>query len=194
MNLLRKAFVPLAGVAVIALVISMAGPRAVHAVVSTLVSVANTVPVVVAPTAPQLYESNCTGAFFGGAEAKCEFQAVPAGNTLFIDSVSILLNSVESGLSPQWTALETFNTGASYPFGQAYVGGGSSTVSLYVPLTKQAFSFGQNFVGTISDANVWTANSPGPKCDVLLDGSSTNGILTCTVMGHLAPIGSTPPS
>ena len=42
MNLLRKAFVPLAGVAVIVLVISMAGPRAVHAVVSTLVSVVNT--------------------------------------------------------------------------------------------------------------------------------------------------------
>lgn len=37
MSLLRKALVPLAGVAVIALVISVAGPRAVHAIVATVV-------------------------------------------------------------------------------------------------------------------------------------------------------------
>jgi hypothetical protein len=78
------------GVAVVALVLLVAAPRTAHAVVAKLVSVVNTVPIVVAPSAPLLYESNCTGAFGGGQEATCDFQALPAGNTLFIDAVSIL--------------------------------------------------------------------------------------------------------
>jgi len=68
-------------------------------VVSTLVSVVNTVPIVVAPSAPLLYESNCTGGFGGGQEASCDFQSVPAGNTLFIDAISIF-GYWEPGIAP----------------------------------------------------------------------------------------------
>ena len=184
MNLLRKALVPLTGVAVIALVLLMAGPRAVHALTATLVQVVNTVPVVTAPSAPLLYESNCTGAFFSTQEGSCSFQTVPAGNTLFIDAVSIYLNSVETGIGPQWALMLTYNTGASYPEGQ----GPSQGVALFIPLTKMSPGFGQNYVGTITSASVWSANSPAPKCQVLLNSASETGVFSCTAWGHLAPL------
>jgi hypothetical protein len=190
MNLLRKALVPLTGVAVIALVLLVAGPRAVHALTATLVQVVNTVPVVTAPSAPQLYESNCTGSFGGTAEGSCSFQTVPAGNTLFIDAVSIYLNSLETSIGPQWALMLTYNTGASYPEGQA-TAGGSQGVALFIPLTKMSPAFGQNYVGTTTSASVWSANSPGPKCQVLLNGESETGVFSCTAWGHLAPIPAT---
>jgi len=186
MNLLRKVVVPFMGVAVIALLLLVAAPRTAHAVVSTLVSVVNTVPIVVAPSAPLLYESNCSGAFFGGQEASCNFQAVPAGNTLFIDAVSIL-GYWESGLAPQHTWVLTYNTGSSYPEGQA-TAGGSQGVALYVPMTRAGTDVLDNFVGTLTNASVWTASSPVPKCQVLLNGMSTDGVTSCTIWGHLAPI------
>lgn len=185
MNLLRKALVPLAGVAVVALVISVAGPRTVRAITATLVQVTNTVPVIVAPSAPQLYESNCVGAFFGTAEAACSFQAVPAGNTLFIDGVSILLNTLEGGLAPQNAWIQTFNTGASYPEGQI-TAGGSPGVPLNIPLIKQASDIFQNYVGTFAATTVWTGSAP--KCTVLLNGASQDGVTFCVIWGHLAPI------
>jgi hypothetical protein len=184
MNLLRKALVPLTGVAVIALIISLAVPRAVHAITATLVSVVNTVPVVVAPSAPLLYESNCTGAFFGTAEGTCTFQTVPAGNTLFIDAVSLYLNSLEPTIGVQWALLKTYNTSSSYPQGQ----GGQDGNPLFIPLMKNAQGFGSNYVGTITAATVWTVNSPGPKCEILLNGTSSLANFSCTVWGHLAPI------
>ena len=187
MNLLRKALVPLTGVAVIALVLLVAGPRAVHALTATLVQVVNTVPVVTAPSAPQLYESNCTGSFGGTAEGSCSFQTVSAGNTLFIDAVSIYLNSLETGVGPQWALMLTYNTGSSYPEGQ----GPSQGVALFIPLTKMSLGFGQNYVGTITSASVWSANSPAPKCQVLLNGASETGVFSCTAWGHLAPIPAT---
>jgi hypothetical protein len=187
MNLLRKALVPLTGVAVIALVLLVAGPRAVHALTATLVQVVNTVPVVTAPSAPLLYESNCTGAFFSTQEGSCSFQTVPAGNTLFIDAVSIYLNSLETGVGVQWALMLTYNIGSSYPEGQ----GPSQGAALFIPLTKMAPGFGQNYVGTITSANVWSANSPAPKCQVLLNGASETGVFSCTAWGHLAPIPAT---
>jgi hypothetical protein len=187
MNLLRKALVPFMGVAVIALVLLVAAPRTAHAVVATLVSVVNTVPIVVAPSAPLLYESNCTGAFGGSQEATCDFQAVPAGNTLFIDAVSIL-GFWESGLAPQHTRVLTYNTGASYPEGQGTAGGGTQGVALYVPMMRAGTDFLDNYVGTLTNASVWTASSPVPKCQVLLNGTSSVGVTSCTIWGHLAPI------
>jgi hypothetical protein len=187
MNLLRKAFLPLSGVAVIALVLLVAGPRAVHAITATLVQVVNTVPVVTAPSAPLLYESNCVGAFGGTQEGSCSFQTVPAGNTLFIDAVSIYLNSLETGVGVQWSLLLTYNTGSSYPEGQ----GPTQGSALFVPLTKTANGFGQNYVGTITSASVWSANSPATKCQILLNGESDTGEFSCNVWGHLAPIPTT---
>jgi len=189
-NLLRKVIVPVSAVAVIALTITLVAPRAVRASVAALVSVTNTVPVLIAPSAPQLYESNCAGFFPGPSfEGTCDFQAAPAGNTLFIDAVSIYLNSVTGGFAPQWVMVRTYNTGASYPEGQATQGGAPYN-ALFVPLTKTAPGFGDNFVGTLVNVSVWTANSPGPKCDVLLNGlpSPTYAQFSCTIWGHLAPI------
>jgi hypothetical protein len=186
MNLLRKALVPLAGVAVVALVISVAGPRTVRAITATLVQVTNTVPVIVAPSAPQLYESNCITFFGSTQEAKCSFATVPAGNTLFIDAVTMNLSSLEAG-APQASYVLTWNTGPSYPEGQA-TNGGSNGNALFVPLTKMAPGFGNNYQGTFSTVSVWAADSPVPKCVVLLDNPSVNGQLVCTVWGHLAPI------
>jgi len=184
MTLLRKALIPLTGVVGIALILSVAGPRAVHAITATLVSVVNTVPVVLAPSAPLLYESNCVGAFGGTAEGTCTFQTVPAGNTLFIDAVSLYLNSLEPTIGVQWAQLHTYNSGPSYPEGQ----GGQDGNPLFIPLMKNASGFGSNYVGTITAATVWTVNSPGPKCEILLNENSSLASFSCTVWGHLAPI------
>ncbi len=187
MNLLRKALIPLTGVAVIALIISLAGPRAVHAITATLVSVVNTVPVVVAPSAPLLYESNCVGAFGGTAEGTCTFRTVPAGNTLFIDAVSLYLNSLEPTIGVQWAQLQVYNSGPSYPEGPP-AGDAQNGNALFIPLMKNASGFGSNYVGTITAATVWTANSPGPQCQILLNNSSSLASFSCSVWGHLAPI------
>ena len=185
-NLLHKVLVPVSAVAVVAVALSLVAPRAVRASVAALVQVVNTVPTVIAPSAPLLYESNCAGGFFGSQEASCDFQAVPAGNTLFIDAVSIQ-GYWEGGIGPQDAWVLTYNTGTSYPEGQT-TAGGAQGVALHVHLTRESPDILENYDGTLTNVSVWTANSPGPKCKVLLNGMSSQGVTSCTIWGHLAPI------
>jgi hypothetical protein len=80
-----------------------------------------------------------------------------------------------------------YNSGASYPEAQATAGGNNGN-PLFVPLTKNAPGFGNNYVGTITGASVWAATSPVPKCQILLNDTSMLGQFSCTIWGHLAPI------
>jgi hypothetical protein len=168
-NFVRKSLFPLAGLAAILLIITIASPRALRAVVATLVQVVNTptsaVPVVQAPAASQLYENSCTGTFGGGVTTSCSLPAVPAGQTLFIESVSF--SSVPVSGSPAFTELYNVSSGAVY---------------LYVPMLQQP-AFG--FTGTVAARTAFPAGQT-PGCSQEVNAPST-GSVTCLVFGYLAP-------
>jgi hypothetical protein len=176
MNLFRKALLPLAGAAVIVLVFSISGPQAVHAVVATLVQVQNTpttaVPTVAAPAASQLYISTCTGNYDGQAYARCSFDPVPAGQTLFIETESIWS---DTGPSQPWTA-----------YIAPYIATSGVGNPVYVPMVQQATDGGdQNFSGTLA-ARLWAKPGATPSCFVGVN-QNGGGTIQCTISGYLAP-------
>src|ERR1700722_16311187 len=93
MNLLRKVFVPLAGVTIIALVISMVGPRTVRAVVATLVKDVDN------PARQPFAEACTTGTFSSFGEGSCQFGAVTSGKRFVIETVWGPMQ-LTSGLKP----------------------------------------------------------------------------------------------
>lgn len=179
MNLLRKALVPLAGAAIIVLVLSIGGPRAVHAVVAALVQVENTptsaVPTVAAPAASQLYSSSCRAGFGTSNSATCTFTTVPAGQTLFIETESIRVNP-SHGIDPILAAIEPVG-----PLGS----------QIYLPIVQQAVDILGNdtFLGTTA-GRIWAQAGAIPNCVVSLVSPPDlflSGGIACTISGYLAP-------
>lgn len=177
MNILRKAMVPAASVAAIVLVIAVATPRAVHAVVATLVDVANTptsaVPTVLAPAASRLYSSSCSGTFGVSATfATCDFETVPAGETLIVETESIF-------------------AGVDYGVGLQFAQISNGTTILRMPLVLQ--SSGANggsdqYVAALT-ARIWVKAQQTPQCEVLLTGFNSDSFnnLSCSIFGYLVP-------
>jgi|SRR5579872_2521761 len=110
MNVLRRISMAIGGTVVVALVIGLAAPKTVHAVVSALVTVANTsanpVPVsnVNAP-ALEAYQDFCRANLSTGT-GDCNFQTVPAGKRLVIQDADISL-AAAPGVRPYYVALFT---------------------------------------------------------------------------------------
>ena len=106
MNLLRKALILLAGVAAIVLVISLAVPRAVHAITATLIKDVDS-------PAFQPFAEECTsGAFDTSGRTSCSLGAVPAGKRWVIETVSGTLQ-LTPGLKPTSIDLQLCAAGSA---------------------------------------------------------------------------------
>jgi hypothetical protein len=171
MNLLRKALISLAGVAVIVLVVSIAVPRAVHAVVATFVQVVNTpttaMPTVAAPAKSKLVRELCEASYNSGPSAGCSFSAVPMGQTLFVESVTIYSQS-STGADPT----------------QARIGGNFETA--YIPMIRQASVSGEDFLIGAMAGRISFEEGETPSCAVFLSANSDAGF-TCSLFGYTAP-------
>jgi hypothetical protein len=167
-NFLRKAIGPLAGAAAVLAVLVVALPPAAKALVATLVQVVNTptnaIPTVHAPAAANLYYSSCSGS--GGNS--CELTAVPAGQTLFVETISMFANG------PHGTVV---GTGSFQGWGPQ---GGQP---ILVPLQQTASNpsgfddYAGNFAGRI-----FASAGPAPGCAM-----PTAATYTCWVYGYLTP-------
>lgn len=109
MNVLRRIAMGIGGTVVIALVIGLAAPKTVHALVSALVTVANTssnpVPVSnVNEPALEAYQDFCRADLSVGTG--CNFQTVPAGKRLVIQDADISL-AAAPGVKPYYVTLFT---------------------------------------------------------------------------------------
>jgi hypothetical protein len=171
MNIVRRIAVGLAGVVVVALAMELAAPKAVHAIVSTLVTVTNNVPVVNPqnssgqPT-PLITESAAALNSFG-APFSCTFPVgsnhctytvgpVPANDIAVIQSFSGLCN-LDTGSS----LVGVLATATSPPPGTAlFVVPGAPVNDTTIGQTIQ--SFGQNITAYVP------GGSSGAPIDVLI--------------------------
>lgn len=178
MKTARRFLLPVSAMAVLAIAFALVNPKAVHAVAAAFVQVANTpanaVPMMAAPAQSQLYHSACSASYAGQYQSYCTLTPVPAGQTLFIETVSVFSES-DVGRDPILVRvgphLQPDNTNAL----------------LYVPLFQQkSLQNFDNFVGIVS-ARVAVSAADLPQCGAMLSGTSNNGFLTCEVSGYLAP-------
>jgi hypothetical protein len=170
MKLVKGTLMGVGVVALIASLMNIVAPKAVHAAVAALVEVANTpttaVPTVAAPAASQLYFSSCTASYGGSGNATCNFAPVPAGQTLFIESASIHSSS-SPGADPAsaWIAADGIT---------------------FVPMVQQAaFPGSDNFAGSLA-GRIWAKAGTPLFCYVALNNNSGGG-LQCAISGYLAP-------
>ena len=107
MNLLRKVLIPLGGVAVASLLLTIVAPRAAHALVATLVQVVNTTtnPAIVSNMDDQgrtPYQAQILGTSAANcpAEGSCAFtfDAVPAGHRLVVQHVSMEIQAAANSV------------------------------------------------------------------------------------------------
>lgn len=183
---------------------AMFGPRTAHALVATLVQVANTpttaIPTVQAPAASALQVTSCIGSFNGTGFASCALSpGVPAGKTLIAEAVSIE-SITYAGADPSDAFVST---------GPPVLGPVSPI--LYIPMFRQSTT---NFPATSTSTNpllefaISTARGYFPNdtfignwsgtllsippvgtalfCNVDLSGNSY-GAFICTVSGYLVP-------
>lgn len=152
---------------------TMLAPRAAHALVATLVQVVNTptnaVPTVQAPAATQRYHSQCSENGYQQTYAQCDLQPVPAGQTLFVESVS-LAGAAGDAESPDLYA------GVFYT--------DEYGVNFQMPMLQQgsANMWVGNFAGRISIVATKT-----PSCGVFFRSSKNFAAVSCSVYGYLAP-------
>jgi hypothetical protein len=166
MNFLRKFVLPVAGVAAIAILIAIASPRAAHAVAAALVQIVNTpanaVPATLSPPASQLYRNFCQGQFRGIA-ASCSLVTVPAGQTLFVETVSLDIAA---------------NPGSDL---LAVLYGTSTGAVLNVPLYLQSNALTEWF-GTVA-ARVSFLAGETPTCQVRATAPDQH-FFSCSVFGY----------
>jgi len=150
----------------------MAAPRAAHAVVAALVQIANTptnsVPVVVAPAANQLYHNHCQNSN-SSAEVGCFLPAVPAGETLIVQTAGI-----SYAAPPGVTPIDSFV--------------GAPSELIVVPLFQQgSTNFATYYSGLAVGANLAISGGLTPGCSADLNNFTTSGIFQCYVTGYLVP-------
>jgi hypothetical protein len=173
------------GAAVLAGLLGVAiAPKAAHAVVAALVQVVNTptsaIPTVLAPAASNIYISSCSGLYNGSTGNVCDFSAVPPGQTLVVTALTIWSESTP-GADPQLAQLAL----QVYPLGPFWFA---------VPMGRQASSGTYDYyTGTLAGPIVIPSGtwpfSPGPECQVFLNGNSTAeySSFQCTISGYFVP-------
>jgi len=171
MNLLRRFLLPLAGVAAVLFIISIATPRAVHAITAALVQIVNTpanaVPTVLAPAASQIYQETCSQYMTSGNVGTCYLRAVPAGQTLFIDTLSFYLFTDHGNV-----AYEVYLAGDR---------------KIWVPLSLPQTSSGLDAYTTTLSVRFTVPQSVQPQCTMYLKNMTAYSAVLCTVSGYLAP-------
>lgn len=165
MNVLRKILVGLGSIVVVALVLTLAAPKTVHAIVSALVTVSNTaanpVPTIGAEAGRAFVVGN--NCFFAGATScfVVPLYTVPAGETAVIESVSYACGPLAAG-----TALTFVEMSFKVP-------GGSASVN-FSPVSS-------------GSQNLKTYAGPG-DIDASFDTSGSQGnVCSLTVSGYLVP-------
>jgi len=175
MNFIRKFVLPVAGVAAVALLIAIASPQAVHAITAALVQIANTpttaVPAIQAPAESQIYRNLCSVFPNGSTHMECTLPSVPAGQTLFLETVSIDARS-DPGLTPYIAYLTQFPNGIR-----------ALNVPMSAPITAEGVA---NSAGTVGGRVSFPAGS-APTCDVWFTGDVHSGSMYCHAFGYLAP-------
>jgi|SRR5580658_9519544 hypothetical protein len=180
-----KRLLMIAGAVALAGILGLAiAPKAAHALVAALVQVVNSpttaVPTVLAPAASNIYLSICSVGYNGATGNVCDFSAVPPGQTLVVTALTIWSESTP-GADPQLAQLAL----PVYPAGPFWFA---------VPMVRQASSSTYDYyAGTLAGpilipAGTWPF-SPGPQCQVFLNGASTtsNSQFQCTISGYLVP-------
>jgi len=188
MNLPRKALVPLAGAAIIVLVLSIGGPRAVHAVVATLVQVVNTPssPVfnVAAPAANQLFASGCRHVFASATKASCSLDPVPAGQTLFIETISYNIEEAVNGLGTTPFESVSFAPQGGEVNGTLFL---APTVVGVVSIPGSGLPANTAIFHATASVRVGVMAGIMPMCSVTLLAASPTGGFFCYINGYLAP-------
>lgn len=159
MNLLRKASVSLVGVAVLALVMSVAVPRAVHAVAAALVRDVDN-------AGRHPFSSSCTGNFDDSSVARCSI-TIPDGEEVVLQTESIFVTA-EAGNS---NALVIMNTTSA----------GNLTEFLNNVPALPNFNSEMSFVGSLV-----VPADPGSNvtCIAALGAASAGGGVSCTFVGY----------
>jgi hypothetical protein len=169
MKFTRKSLLGLAGVGIASVLLTLAAPKAAHAVTATLVQVANTRATPV-PTESvdepgrHPYQTTCTGFSNAYGLAYCNTPNVPAGYEFVIQSVSMYVQNA----APQYAYIITTVS--------------NGVMDTYIPLTAQG---GLNYVGAVG---LTLQNDPnnGITCDAVT--SSTEAGVTCSFSGYLTSL------
>jgi len=157
MKFVSRLFMGIGGLAAAAVALTILSPKA-HAVVATLVQVANTrsTPVPnqdVDSPGRHPYEQTC-----GFVASGCTFPAVPANTELVIQTVSVFIN------------------GGSPTFAQLGTAGGGNLVSLYIPLIAAG---GGNYAA-VQQITAYVDPGSAPNCD----GPTNSSTFVCTITGY----------
>jgi hypothetical protein len=191
MNIVRKIMIGLGSIVVVALVLTLAAPKTVRAVVSTLVTVVNNVPVVNATStsgtqgviteetdgaARQPVQGNCQARALGAGSFNCQISfspsfatAVPAGKRLVIEYVGATCSSPANVFGASIT--ETIDSGSAFQL---------------LVLVPQFFPSGAGY-GIAQSLRLY--DDPGTNVSVAFQTTDTTGSTSClaTVSGYLEP-------
>ena len=183
---LYKAGAGIAGVLFVASAMTLVAPKAVHALVSALVTVANTsanpVPVSnVNEPALEAYQDFCRVDL--SITNGCDFQTVPAGKRLVIQDADISL-AVASGVRPYYVALTT----------PLALNGSVVTVGHHLTATFMATqpNFGDWFE-THQVVHLYVDPAQIPSCSVRVTapqklGDGTDAFVFCNISGYMVNV------
>lgn len=159
MNLLRTALVPVAVVAVLVLAMSLAVPRAVHAVAATLVRDVDN-------AGRHPFSSSCSGNFDASSVARCSI-TIPDGEEVVLQTESIFVTA-EPNFSNAFVILAATSAGSPASF------------SYSVPALP-GFNSEMSYVGSLV-----VPADPGTnvECISALGAASAGGGVSCTFVGY----------
>jgi len=174
MTRLPKSVLSFGAAALVACLLTLAAPRAAHAVVATLVQVVNTrsTPVPnqdVDHPARHPFTSSCNVlAFAPQGFVVCYPTPAPpiSGFETVVQSVNILVNRFSGGGSPSATTLNFFTGGGSY--------------NQYLPFVPQ----GTGFWVAHQPATIYLDPGGNLQCLAFISDATTNMMLNCTVTGY----------
>ena len=180
MRLLKEALGILGALVVLMVIVAFVSPKAARGVAAALVQVVNTpttaVPTVAAPAATQIYNSQCQSSDVASVSSfsylYCTFSpAIPAGQTLFIQTMSILTNSTGGDPEAGWISSSTE---------PLYL------PQLYIPLVREATSAAGDFWAGALGGSFAVPGPASPSCVAFMN-ANVSGSVSCVITGYLAP-------
>lgn len=183
---LYKARAGIAGVLFVASAMTLFAPKTVHAVVSALVTVANTaenpVPVSnVNEPALQAYQDFCRADLSSGTG--CNFQMIPAGKRLVIQDADISL-AAATGAKPYYVAL----------FTPLAVNGSIVTVGHHLTAMFMGSQLGfGDWYETHQVVHLYVDPAQTPSCSVRITstqslGDGTGAFVFCNISGYMVNV------
>lgn len=125
------------------------------------------------------YQESCSAAFNGFDGSGCFFQVIPAGKRLVIQEVDAQV-TVDPGVKPVYLRLVTDLSVLPTHRDRHFL-----TPAFLASSDLDYFAAHQE---THLYAETLTGNTTGPSCETALTGSSTGGLLSCSISGYLVSI------